>query len=126
VNAVQKGDIILVELTGRDAESRKVFETTSEETAKKEGIASSNAIFKPTPVIVGKERLIKGLEEALLEMNVGEERKITLEPEKAFGERKPLVHGPDPSEVILVSDYNYFYCRILFAECRSGVVAAIF
>ena len=34
---MQKGDVVLVELTGREAESRKVFETTSEEVAKKEG-----------------------------------------------------------------------------------------
>ena len=93
---MQKGDIVLVELTGRGLENGKVFETTSEEIAKKEGISSQQAVYKPTPIVVGKERLIKGLEEALLEMNVGEERKITLGPEKAFGNRRPELVGIVP------------------------------
>lgn len=90
---MQKGDIILIELTGRELESNKVFETTSEETAKKEGFFSKQASYKPTPVVVGKSRLIQGLEEALSQMKEGEQRKLVLEPEKAFGERRPDLIG---------------------------------
>ena len=93
---MQKGDIILVELTGRDAESRKVFETTSREIAEKEGIFSENAIYKPIAIIVGKQALAKGLEKAIEEMREGEERKLSLMPEEAFGERKQELIGIVP------------------------------
>ncbi len=44
---------------------------------------------KSIPVIIKPGFLIKGLEEALLEMNVNEKKTIEIPPEKAFGNRDP-------------------------------------
>ena len=44
---------------------------------------------KSIPVIVKPGFIIKGLEEALLEMNVNEKKRIEIPPEKAFGTRDP-------------------------------------
>lgn len=43
----------------------------------------------PVPVIVKDDFVIKGLEEALLQMNVNEKKTIEIPPEKAFGTRDP-------------------------------------
>ena len=85
---MKRNSIVLVEFTGREAETGRVFDTTSEATAKEAGVYRENAVFAPVPTIVGKGDLLPGLEDAVLEMNEGEERKLALGPAKAFGERK--------------------------------------
>jgi len=44
---------------------------------------------KNVPVIINPDFLLKGLEEALLEMNVNERKTVEILPEKAFGARDP-------------------------------------
>ena len=67
----------------------KLFDTTDEELAKKEGIYNPRVNYGPVTIIVGRGMLIPGLDEALLEMEAGEERELELPPEKAFGKRDP-------------------------------------
>ena len=80
--------VILVEFTGKEKTSGKIFDTTNEKIAKENGIYKENAVFQPIPVIVGNKDVLQGMDEALLEMKVDEEKTILLKPEKAFGERK--------------------------------------
>ena len=80
--------VILVEFTGKEKTSGKIFDTTNEKIAKENGIYKENAVFQPIPVIVGNKDVLQGMDEALLEMKVGEEKIVLLKPEKAFGERK--------------------------------------
>lgn len=42
----------------------------------------------PLEVLAGKGMLIKGFDEALLDMKVGEEKEIDVTPEQAYGDRK--------------------------------------
>jgi len=42
-----------------------------------------------TPIIVGVNFTLKGIDKALLEMQIGEKKVIELKPEDAFGERDP-------------------------------------
>jgi len=79
---------VLVEFTGKVSETGKIFDTTDEKTAKENDLFRENAIFKAVPVIIGNGDVLKGLDEALLEMNEGESRNVKLSPEKAFGSRK--------------------------------------
>jgi FKBP-type peptidyl-prolyl cis-trans isomerase SlyD len=86
---MQKGDLISIAFTGKDASTGKVFDTTDAEVAKKEGLETQGKIFGPVPIIVGQGEILPGLDESLLSMNVGESKKIALEANKAFGERNP-------------------------------------
>jgi FKBP-type peptidyl-prolyl cis-trans isomerase 2 len=122
---MQKGDIILVELTGRNSESRKVFETTSREIAEKEGILSENAIYKPIAIVVGKQVLVKGLEKAIEEMKEGEERKLSLMPEEAFGERKQELVGIVPLKEFQNRKINPFPGLIVDLNGNAGRVQSI-
>jgi FKBP-type peptidyl-prolyl cis-trans isomerase SlyD len=86
---MKKGDIIKVSFTGKEKESGKVVDTTDEKTAKEAGFPMENRQFKPVVVIVGNGELVKGLDECLMELNVGENKKLEVSPEKGFGERDP-------------------------------------
>jgi len=81
------GDFIRLEYTGKIKETGKVFDTTNEEIAKKEGIYNHKTKYGPIPIIVGDKKIIKGVDEALLNMNIGEKKTIEIPPEKGFGYR---------------------------------------
>lgn len=79
---VNKGDLILLELEGRDGDGN-VFDSTSGEIANrlhgKEG---------PLLLSYGFDRIIPGLFEAIGKMGRGEEKRVGFGPDKAFGGRK--------------------------------------
>ena len=87
--ALRDGDFILIEYTVRVKETGNIVDTTNEEIARREGIYDSNKVYGPTLVVVGKGWVIKGLDEALKELDVGVEKEIEIPPEKAYGPRDP-------------------------------------
>lgn len=86
---MQKGELISIAFTGKDASTGKVFDTTDQDVAKKEGLETQGKNFGPVPIIVGQGEILPGLDESLLSMKVGDSKKITLEAPQAFGERNP-------------------------------------
>jgi FKBP-type peptidyl-prolyl cis-trans isomerase SlyD len=85
---MQKGDFVYISYVGRIKESGEIFDVTSEEIAKKEGVYNPQIKYGDVPVIVGAGFIIQGLDEALEKMNVGEKKIVEIEPNKAFGERR--------------------------------------
>lgn len=83
------GDFIRIEYVGRISDTKEIFDLTNEQTARKEGIYNEKIKYKPAPVIVGEGFVIKGIENELLKMNVGEKRTIFVTPEEGFGKRRP-------------------------------------
>ncbi len=88
---MEKGDIIRWEFEAWIVEdgNEVLFDTTNEELAKEQGIHDPNVKYGPMVSIVGAGRLIKGIEEELLNAEVGKEYEVTIPPEKAYGERDP-------------------------------------
>ncbi|BCU70425.1 peptidylprolyl isomerase [Stygiolobus caldivivus] len=82
-------DFIYIDYVARIKDTGEIFDTTIEEEAKKANIYDNEKIYKPKLVILGEGAVIKGLEDALYQMNVGEEKEIEIPPEKAYGERDP-------------------------------------
>ena len=89
MTTVEKGDVVEVEYTLRDATTGEVIETTSAEVAKEAGIYDEKKRYGPRIVVVGEGSLLPGLEEALIGMKEGEEKEIEIPPEKAYGLRDP-------------------------------------
>ena len=89
MTTVEKGDVVEVEYTLRDATTGEVIETTSAEVAKEAGIYDEKKRYGPKVVVVGEGSLLPGLEEALIGMKEGEEKEIEIPPEKAYGLRDP-------------------------------------
>ncbi|MEJ5327993.1 MAG: FKBP-type peptidyl-prolyl cis-trans isomerase [Candidatus Bathyarchaeia archaeon] len=86
---LQKGDFVLINYTAKVKETNEVFETTSEETAKKEKLYKEGEIYEPKLVVVGEGWVLKTLDESLINMEVGKAATVEIPPEKAFGQRDP-------------------------------------
>lgn len=85
---MQEGDVVRINYIGRIQSSGELFDTTQREVAEGEDAVNPNASYGPVPVIVGAEMVVEGLEETLRNLDVGDERKVTVPPEKGSGERE--------------------------------------
>jgi len=79
-------DFVYIDYIGKVKDTGEVFDTTIEE-AKKANIYNKETKYAPKLVILGEHNVIQGLEEALYQMNPGEEKEIEIPPEKAYGPR---------------------------------------
>lgn len=100
---MEKGDIAVISYTATDKVNGKVFDSTIKEQAVKAGIFDEKINYKPVSIIIGNKELLQGLEEEITKMNPGEEKKISLKPEKAFGKRS--------AELIKVMPMKEFIAR---------------
>ena len=82
-----KGSLILLDYTARIKDNGEIFETTIEEDAKKSNLYDPTRKYEPRLISVGEGWVLKGLDEALVETNVGDRRSIEISPDKGFGER---------------------------------------
>jgi peptidylprolyl isomerase len=82
-----KGSLILLDYTARIKDNDEIFETTIEEDAKKSSLYDPTRKYEPRLISVGEGWVLKGLDEALTETNVGDKRSIEISPDKGFGER---------------------------------------
>jgi len=83
----KKGSLILVDYTAKVKDTNEVFETTLEEEAKKHSLHDTNIKYQPKLVSVGESWVIKGLDDALANANVGDKTTVEVPPEKGFGTR---------------------------------------
>lgn len=110
--AITAGDTVSVEFTGR-LDDGTVFDTSRESVAKETGLAAAqpDREYNPLTIEVGKERVIEGLEEALIGLEKGKTQTVRVPPEKAYGQRtedrvrkydaeefKDMVRGEIPEE----------------------------
>lgn len=77
--------MIKVDYIGK--ENGEIFDLTVEDAAEEEGLDTESMNFDPINVLLGENFVIPGLEEALMDMEVGEEKEIEIPAEKAYGER---------------------------------------
>lgn len=95
------GDFVKVEYTARRSSDNSLVFTTVEKTAKDENAYNSDTKYGPQLVVLGKHSALKGVENAVRGMGVGESKKVTLQPADAFGSRdEQLVN------VMRVSDFR--------------------
>ncbi|MEM3126694.1 MAG: peptidylprolyl isomerase [Candidatus Woesearchaeota archaeon] len=84
---IKEKDFIELEYSGRFKDNNELFDTTSEEEAKKEKIHSQNMQYGPATICVGQGHLLKGLEKELVGKEIGKELTINLSAEDAFGKK---------------------------------------
>ncbi|MEE9236554.1 MAG: FKBP-type peptidyl-prolyl cis-trans isomerase [Thermoplasmata archaeon] len=89
---VKEGDLVYLEYDGwikNPAGHEELFDTTSEELAKEHELYDEKRTYGEVPTVVGKERLMKGMDEALIGVDVGKEQEVIIPPEKGMGKRDP-------------------------------------
>jgi len=87
--ALQRGDFALIDYVGRVKETGEVFDTTNEETAKKEHLYKEGEIYEPKLVVIGENWVLKALDESLATMDVDKPATVEIAQDKAFGARDP-------------------------------------
>ena len=84
---LEKGSLVLVDYTARVKDTNDIFDTTKEEEAKKTKFYDPTNKYEPRIVSIGESWVLKGLDEALSNANVGDKLNIEVPPEKGFGKR---------------------------------------
>jgi len=87
--ALDKGSLVLVNYTAKIKDTDEAFDTTIEEDAKKFNIHDPTRTYEPRLISVGDGWVLKGLDEALTNANVGENMNVEVPPDKGFGARDP-------------------------------------
>jgi peptidylprolyl isomerase len=102
--SLQKTDFILIEYVAKVKETGEVFDTTIEETAKKEHLYKEGDIVEPKLVVIGENWVLKPLDESLTTMEIGKPTVVEITPEKAFGQRDPEKVKRVPLKQLLARD----------------------
>ncbi len=90
----QNGDFIEIVFTGRT--SGEVFDSNNPEELNK---INSQHQPRKTIVIIGEKMVVPGLDEALLNREIGASFTVHVEPRKGFGERQTKLVRPIPLKV---------------------------
>lgn len=122
---MQKGDLISIEFTGKELSTGKVFDTTDKATAEKEGMSTKNRPFGPVTMSVGNGEVLAGIDEQLLQMNIGEQKTIKLSPAQAFGERNPELVKVIPLAEFKKNNVNPVPGTIVNANDMMGKVQSV-
>lgn len=103
---LEKGNFILINYTAKVKETNEVFDTTLEETAKKEHLHKEGEIYEPKLVVIGEGWVLKALDESLTAMEIHKSQTIEIPPDKAFGPRDPDKIKRVPLKQILAKDIH--------------------
>ncbi|MEM5777552.1 MAG: peptidylprolyl isomerase [Candidatus Aenigmatarchaeota archaeon] len=122
---MKEGDFVLVDFVGKIRETGEIFDLTLENVAKENGIYDSHFSYKPIPVIVGSHMIIKGVEDELMKMGLGEKKKIIVKPENAFGNRSEKLIKLIPISEFRKQDIDPFAGMPITMNGLKGRVLAI-
>lgn len=86
---IKNNDFIELDFIAKVKETGEIFDSSSEEEAKKYGLfqEKEKERFKPLKICVGQGMVVKGFDKSLEGKEIGEEYEIELKPEDAFGKR---------------------------------------
>ncbi|MBD3206400.1 peptidylprolyl isomerase [Candidatus Bathyarchaeota archaeon] len=124
-DAVNKGDFIKIEMTGRVEETGEIFETTDQELAEEEGIYNENRSYGPRLVIVGEGFVLRGLDSRLPGTPFDEETEIEIPPEEAFGERDPSNVETIPYRILRSKGINPVVGAELEIDGRPAIIRSV-
>jgi len=87
----EKSTLVYVNYTAKVKDTGEAIETTIEDQAKKLEIYDADRRYEPRLVSVGEGWVLKGLDEEIAKMTVGEKKTVELPPERAWGVRDPAL-----------------------------------
>ena len=103
---LQKGDFILISYTAKVKETNEVFDTTTEEVAKKEHLFKEGEIYEPKLVVIGEGWVLKALDDSLTTMEIEKPATVEIVPDKGFGQRDPEKVKLVPLKQLLAKEIN--------------------
>ena len=85
----EKGDFVFIDYVAKVKETGEVFDTTTEEIARKEKLYKEGQIYEPNLIVIGEGWVLKTLDESLLTLDLSKPASVEIPPDKAFGNRDP-------------------------------------
>jgi len=122
---VASGDFVRIEYTGKLGSSGAVFDTTDDGKAKDAKIYNEKYSYGPALVVVGKGMVVKGLDDGLVGMAVGDQKTLELQPEKAFGKRNPSLIRVLPLSEFRKRDINPYPGMVVDLDGTAAVVRSV-
>ena len=127
-SGISKGDIVWIDYEGwilNPNGTRTLFDTTRAEVAKKEDRFDEKKVYQEFPIIVGHGRILPGLDEALLDEEVGKEKTIRIPPEKGAGERDPKLVELHPLREFLKQEIHPDVGMEVSLSGRKGTITQV-
>ncbi len=124
-NAVNKGDFIMVDMTGSSVETGEVFDTSDEETARTEGQFVEDRTYGSRLVIVGDGYVLRGLDAKLPGLAFDEDVEVEIDPLDAFGERNPDDMETVPYRILRSKGINPYVGAELEIDGRSAIIRSV-
>lgn len=119
---IENGDIISVDYVGK-LEDGTIFDTSVKEVAVEVGIYNQTRGYKPLTFTVGAGQMIKGFDEGVVGMIVGEEKILKISPEEAYGEYREELSRELPVEAV---DFTPEIGMKLFTETGlTGIITKV-
>src|SRR3989344_8183224 len=84
---IKKGDFVEIEYTGMLKETKTIFDTTNEATAKQHDIHAAKTEYGPLTICIGQEHILPGLDEQVDGKEIGKEYTFDIPTDKAFGKK---------------------------------------
>ena len=123
-DAVNNGDFVMVEMTGR-AETGEIIETTDEELAREEGVYEEGRAYGHRLVVVGEGYVLRGLDQRLPGVPFEEETEIEIPAAEAFGERDPENVQMIPYRILRSKGVNPVIGGELEIDGRHAIVRSV-
>ncbi len=105
---MQKGDFIRISYSGKIKEIGQNFDSAEN-----------------VPVVVGEQFVISGVDEALMQMNIGEKRTVEISPEKGFGNREQSLIKLIPVSEFRKNNTEPYPGMIVNADSLRGRVLSV-
>jgi len=121
---LKKGDFIEVDYIGKIKDENKIFDLTNEEIAKKEKVYHKDHNYKPIIICLGFNDIIKGLDEELINKDLGN-YKIEIKAEKAFGKKTYDLIKLVPSSIFTKENIRPFPGLQVNIEGLIGTVRSV-
>jgi peptidylprolyl isomerase len=123
--AVNKGDFILMEMTGKAEETGEIYDTTNEDVAKEKGIHREGNTYGPRLVVVGEGWVLRGLDARLHGTKPNEQTAIEVPPAEAFGERDPTQVQLIPYRILRSKGVNPVPGAELEIDGRQAIIRSV-
>lgn len=84
---IKSGDFVLMDYVLKVKDTGELFDVTMEDQAKAGNVYSPDQIYEPKLIAVGQGWMLKGIDNAILGSEEGQEKDVEILPDGAFGER---------------------------------------
>jgi FKBP-type peptidyl-prolyl cis-trans isomerase SlyD len=123
--SIKKHDFVEIEYTGVLKADNAVFDTTSEEVARKNDIHRKDAKYGPLTICVGEHFLLPGLDEFLIGKELGKEYTLDVAPEQGFGRKDPKLIQMIPASKFKQSKIEPFPGLQINVDGQMGMVKTV-